>query len=147
MNSIAVSISHDTLGPLKFVVLCQIGDNSRISTFNVVENQRQELYTFLHNHLRAYAGQEEKCWRFVEAVYWILSTGTQWRDLPYDFGKLNSVFKHYARWYENGVWADMFKQFAQDLDMVAVMPGSTAVRVHMCAVGRSQNGDANKNSA
>jgi hypothetical protein len=34
----------------------------------------------------------------------------------------------------------MFKQFAQDPDMAAVMPDSTAVRAHMCAAGGSKKG-------
>ena len=125
----------------------QIGDNRRMSTYKIANDEWQKLYAFLQSHPRAYAGQEEKCRRFVEAVHWILRTGAQWRELPDEFGKWNSVFKRYARWEENGVWADMFKQFAQDPDMAAVMPDSTAVRAHMCAAGGSKKGGASANSA
>ena len=118
-----------------------------MSTYRIADHQWQKLYAFLQGHPRAYAGQEEKCRRFVEAVYWILRTGAQWRELPADLGKWNSVFKRYARWEENGVWADMFKQFAQDPDMAAVMPDSTAVRAHMCAAGGSKKGGTSANSA
>ena len=115
-----------------------------MSTYKLADHQWQKLYAFLQGHPRAYAGQEEKCRRFVEAVHWILRSGAQWRELPADLGKWNSVFKRYARWEENGVWADMFKQFAQDPDMAAVMPDSTAVRAHMCAAGGSKKEGASE---
>ena len=41
----------------------------------------------------------------------------------------------------------MFKQFAQEPDMAAVMPASAAVRAHICAAGGSKKGGASKNSA
>ena len=118
-----------------------------MSTYRIADHQWQKLYAFLQGHPRAYAGQEEKCRRFVEAVHWILRTGAQWRELPADLGKWNSVVKRYARWEENGVWADMFKQFALDPDMAAVMPDSTAVRAHMCAAGGCKKGAVSKSSA
>ncbi len=118
-----------------------------MSTNKITDHQWQKLYAFLQGHPRAYAGQEKECRRFVEAVHWILRTGAQWRELPDRYGKWNSVFKRYARWEENGVWADMFKQFALDPDMAAVMPNSTAVRAHMCAAGGSKKGALSKYSA
>src|SRR5262245_50813321 len=35
---------------------------------------------------------------FVEAVLWIVRTGSPWRDLPAFFGKWNSVFALYRGW-------------------------------------------------
>jgi len=34
---------------------------------------------------------------FVEAVLWIVRTGSPWRDLPEVFGKWNTVFKRQNR--------------------------------------------------
>ncbi|MDE0397247.1 MAG: transposase [Candidatus Poribacteria bacterium] len=109
-----------------------------MSTAKISDYQWQKLYAFLQGHPRAYAAQEDKCRRFTEGACCFLGTRAQWRELPADLGKWNRVFKRYARWVENGVWADMFKQFAQDPDMAAVMPDSTAVRAHMCAAGGSK---------
>ncbi|MYC96359.1 MAG: transposase [Caldilineaceae bacterium SB0661_bin_32] len=55
----------------------------------------------MQGHPQAYAGQEEICRRFVEAVHWNLRTGTQWRELADCCGKWNGVFKRYARWKED----------------------------------------------
>ena len=118
-----------------------------MSTTKISDCQWQKLYAFLQGHARAYAGQEQACRRFIEAVHRILRTGAQWRELPDRYGKWNSVFKRYARWEEHGVWADMFKQFAQDPEMAAVMPDSTVVRAHMCAAGGSKKGAHSRNSA
>ena len=41
---------------------------------------------------------------FVEAVLWIVRTGSPWRDLPALFGNWNTVFKRYRDW----VKADVF---------------------------------------
>ena len=85
-----------------------------------------------------YAGKG--CRHFLAAVHWILRTGAQRRELPADLGKRNTVFKRNACWQENGVWADMLEQFAQDPDMAAVMPDSACISAHTCAAGRSRKG-------
>ena len=118
-----------------------------MSTAKISDYQWQKLYAFLQGHPRACAGQEEACRRFIEDIHWILRADAQWRELPDSYGKWNSVFKRFARWDENGVWADMFQQFAQDPEMAAVMPDSTVVRAHMRAAGGSKKGAVSKNGA
>ena len=41
---------------------------------------------------------------FVEAVLWIVRTGSPWRDLPEEFGKCNTVFKRFRDWVKAGIW-------------------------------------------
>ena len=68
---------------------------------------------------------------------WMARTGAQWRHLPDEYGKWNSVFRRYRRWLETGVFDAMLESFAEavERDTTADIIDSTVVRAHHCAVG------------
>lgn len=41
---------------------------------------------------------------FLEAVFWIVRTGSPWRDLPAEFGKWYTTYTRFNRWAKKGVW-------------------------------------------
>jgi transposase len=75
--------------------------------------------------------------RYFEGMMWIARTGSQWRHLPDEYGKWNSVFRRYRRWVETGVFDAMLETLAEivERDPRADMIDSTIVRAHHCAVG------------
>jgi transposase len=74
---------------------------------------------------------------FFEGMMWMARTGSQWRHLPDEYGKWNSVFRRYRRWIETGVFDAMLETLAEmaGRDRSADMIDSTIVRAHHCAVG------------
>ena len=74
---------------------------------------------------------------FFEGMMWIARTGAQWRHLPEEYGKWNSVFRRYRRWATTGVFDAMLETLAGavERDGRADMIDSTVVRAHHCAVG------------
>ncbi|WP_116408588.1 IS5 family transposase [Rhizobium leguminosarum] len=72
---------------------------------------------------------------FVEAVLWIVRTGSPWRDLPDAFGDWNSVFRRFSRWSQKGVWWRVFEAMSDDSDFEYLIVDSTIIRAHQHAAG------------
>lgn len=72
---------------------------------------------------------------FVEAVLWVVRTGSPWRDLPEAFGNWNSAFRRFSRWSEKGIWHRIFAAMADDPDFEYLIIDSTIVRAHQHAAG------------
>ena len=105
-------------------------------TVRLEDEHWTRIVAFLRNDPHAYVGKDEAaCRRFVEAVLWINRSGAQWRLLPAEYGRWNTVYKRFARWCEHGVWERMLVHFADDPDMENGMIDSTIVRAHPCAAG------------
>jgi transposase len=71
----------------------------------------------------------------VEAILWIIRTGTPWRDLPRDFGPWESCYSAFRRWRLNGLWSAVLVAISSQADDEYLMIDSTSSRVHQHAAG------------
>jgi len=74
---------------------------------------------------------------YFEGMMWMARSEAQWRLLPDEYGKWNSVFRRYRRWVLTGVFDALLETLAEMVahDTSADMIDSTVVRAHHCAVG------------
>ena len=68
--------------------------------------------------------------RFVEAVLWVVRTGSPWRDIPEWFGKWDSIYLRFRDWVRADVWTRLFEAVSDEPDMEYAMVDATIVKVH-----------------
>jgi transposase len=52
----------------------------------------------------------------LDGIFWILSTGAPWRDLPERFGPWQTVYDHFSKWRKGGVFAAILEALQIKLD-------------------------------
>ena len=94
-----------------------------------------KILFFIQNLKNVYFKTEKSCKLFIEAVYWILRTGAQWRYLPEKFGNWNTVYKRFNEWSKKNIWAKLLEHCIEDPDLENVMIDSTIARASASAAG------------
>ena len=94
-----------------------------------------KIFNFLKEQENIYIKAEKCCKRFIEAIFWITRTGAQWRELPEEYGKWNSIFSRFNSWAKKNIWDALLAFCAEDPDLEYVMIDATIVRAHACSAG------------
>ena len=103
-------------------------------------NQWKAVYGFLHGFKGLHLEDEASIRRFVEGVFCILTTDSQWQRLPQEYGDWNNVYQRFCDWCDKGgVWYKMAYCFYEDPEMKNVLLNSTILREHACAAGTKKN--------
>jgi transposase len=72
---------------------------------------------------------------FINAVFWILRTGSPWRDLPPDYGNWSNVHRRFIRWRDAGVWEKLLENLVDSPDFEWLMIDASHIKVHPHAAG------------
>jgi transposase len=72
------------------------------------EDQFERLDGLLQQEPKIHTKDRARERRFLEAVDWMGRSGAQWRFLPAQYGRWNSVSKRFVRRGELGVWGRPF---------------------------------------
>ena len=52
--------------------------------------------------------------RVLNGIFWVLRTGSPWRDLPARYGPSTTVYNRFNRWAKRGVWLAVFEALARE---------------------------------
>jgi transposase len=94
-----------------------------------------KLLPFFQTVKRVYKPTDQSTKLFLEGSIWMLKSGAQWRMLPKEYGRWNTVFKRFARWARRGIWEALFNFCITDPDLEWICVDATIVRAHACAAG------------
>lgn len=73
--------------------------------------------------------------RIINGMFYILRTGSPWRDLPERYGPYTTVYNRFNRWRKAGIWDKLMDVIVKAHDGEVQMSDSSIVRVHQHASG------------
>src|SRR6266536_2868386 len=96
------------------------------------DTQWQKIAPLIRRHGR---GSKLGDRSFVNAVIFMLRTGTSWRDLPDRYGRWKTVYNRFASWSKAGHFERIFKALQLHVDQRGSLVDATIVRAHQDAAG------------
>ena len=94
--------------------------------------QWQKVEPLIHRHGR---GSKLGDRSFVNAVIFVLRTGTPWRDLPERYGHWKTVYNRFAEWSKAGRFERIFRALQLQIDRTGSLVDATIARAHQDAAG------------
>lgn len=91
------------------------------------------IQPLLPNKVRGVARVDDR--RVLNGIFYILRTGSPWRDLPERYGPYTTVYNRYNRWAKAGVWVNIFNALAERSPQSMALIDSSVIRAHQHAAG------------
>jgi transposase len=73
--------------------------------------------------------------RVINGIFYVLRTGSPWRDLPEHYGPYTTVYNRFNRWARAGVWVRVFEALAAKSPKSMALIDSSIIRAHQHAAG------------
>jgi transposase len=73
--------------------------------------------------------------RVLNGIFYVLRTGSPWRDLPERYGPYTTVYNRFNRWARAGVWVRVFETLSAQSPGSMALIDSSIIRAHQHAAG------------
>ena len=104
-----------------------------MARYDLSETEWRLIKSLLPNKPRGVARVDDR--RVVNGIFYVLRTGSPWRDLPERYGPYTTVYNRYNRWAKAGVWLRIFETLAAQSPQSMQMIDSSIIRAHQHAAG------------
>ncbi len=104
-----------------------------MARFDLSDGEWAIIQPLLPNKPRGVPRTDDR--RVLNGIFYILRTGSPWRDLPERYGPYTSVYNRYNRWAKAGIWLTVFAALRQRSPESLHLIDSSIVRAHQHAAG------------
>lgn len=99
-----------------------------MARYDLSETEWQLIEPLLPIKVRGVARVDDR--RVINGIFYILRTGSPWRDLPSRYGPYTTVYNRYNRWAQAGVWLRFFEALAATSPQSLHLIDSLIIRTH-----------------
>jgi transposase len=104
-----------------------------MARYDLSEAEWRLIEPLLPNKPRGVPRVEDR--RVINGIFYVLRTGSPWRDLPERYGPYTTVYNRYNRWAKAGVWLRIFETLAAKSPQSMQLIDSSIIRAHQHAAG------------
>ncbi len=101
-----------------------------MARYDLSEAEWRLIEPLLPNKPRGVARVDDR-----RVIFYVLRTGSPWRDLPSRYGPHTTVYNRYNRWAKAGVWLTVFEALAAKSPQSLHLIDSSIIRAHQHAAG------------
>ena len=104
-----------------------------MARFDLSDREWRLIQPLLPNRPRGVARVDDR--RVLNGIFFILRTGSPWRDLPERYGPYTTVYNRFNRWAKAGVWVRVFEALSAKASVSMALIDSSIIRAHQHAAG------------
>ena len=102
---------------------------------DITDRTWELIEPYLPGRKGTWGGKAKDNRSFINGVFWILRTGSPWRDLPPDYGDWKNTHRRFCRWRDKGVWEALLEKLIDEPDFEWLMIDARHSKVHPHAAG------------
>jgi transposase len=104
-----------------------------MARYDLSETEWRLIEPLLPNKPRGVARVDDR--RVLNGIFYVLRTGSPWRDLPARYGPHTTVYNRFNRWAKAGVWVRVFEALSAASPASMHLIDSSIIRAHQHAAG------------